>query len=101
MPRQQLEIEGTEAPKIKEIEIAAEAYVDVRDRRMKLTEKEIVAKTGLIQTVLEHQKELPANDKGERLYRYGDDMMVVLKPGKPGVRVKHWVDDSDGEEDED
>lgn len=99
MPKSQMEIPGTEAPKIKEIELAAESYVEARDKRMRLTEKEVTAKTNLIQTVLEHQKELPTNEKGERLYRYGDDMLVVLKPGKPGVKVKHWTEDEDENED--
>lgn len=95
----QQEIPGTERPKIKEIEIAADAYTDVRDRRMKLTEKEVAAREKLIAVVLEHKNKLVPNEKGEHIYRFGDDMAVVLKSGKTKVKVKHIAEP--GSEDDD
>jgi hypothetical protein len=97
MAKQQ-EIPGTESPKIKEIEVAAEAYVDVRDKRMRLTEKEVTAKTNLIQVVQDHAKELSADKDGRPCYRF-DDLIVILKPGKTNVKVRHF--DADPEEGDD
>lgn len=98
MPKQS-ELPGTERPVIKEIEEAAEAYVSVRDKRMTLTEKEIVAKTNLIQVVQKHAKELTPDGDGKRVYRY-DDLKVILEPGKPNVKVRA-VHDNPEEEEED
>ena len=91
-------IPGTEAPKIKAIELAAEKYVDVRDKRMALTEKECQAKQALIETVITHQDKLSVNADGERLYRF-DDLVVILKPGHANVKVRHATDDTDKDED--
>lgn len=99
MPKKQTELAGMEGPSIPEIEQAAEAYVKARDSRMRLTEKEITAKTKLIQVVLEHEKELSSNPDGEKIYRY-DDEMVILKPGKRNVKVKAVHEDEE-QEDED
>jgi len=96
---QTLELPGTEAPKIKAIENAAEKYCDVRDTRLDWTKKEVTAKTNLIEVVIANQEKLAVNDKGERLYRYGEDMLVILKPGKPGVKVKHMAADDDDDDD--
>lgn len=98
MPKQ-TEMPGMERPKILEIEEAAEKYVKVRDRRMKLTEEEIVAKANLLTTVQAHAKELPYDGENNRLYRF-DDLLVILKPGTPNVKVKH-ADADEGSEDDD
>jgi len=100
MAPKQMEIEGTGRLEIPELEDAATAYVAARDKRMAMTEKEVVAKVNLMQVVLAHEKELTKNEKGERVYRF-DDELVILKPGKANVKVKHAVDDEDEEEDED
>jgi hypothetical protein len=55
MARKQLEIAGTEAPKIAAVDTAAEAYVQARDKRMKLSEKEKIAKDALIAVMREHK----------------------------------------------
>lgn len=77
----QLVVPGTELKKIKEVDDAAEGYVDVRDRRMKLTKKEVEAKNALIAVMEKH-----------KLLVYRDDsasppMLVTLVPGKAGVKV--------------
>ena len=80
------EIPGTEAPKIKQIENAAAKYVDARDSRMKLTEKECAAKTNLIAVCQEHAEKMNVNADGDRVYRY-DDLLVVLTD-KLNVKVR-------------
>jgi hypothetical protein len=50
-------IPGTEPVSIKEIEDVAEAYVDVRDKRMNLTEDESEFKTKLIEVMKKHNLE--------------------------------------------
>lgn len=100
MPKNQMEIPGTERPKIKEIEVAAEDYVAIRDKRMALTEKECAAKLTLIETVKAHASELTKDLKGNRVYRY-DDQLVMLIPGSDNVKVKvdHGEDGDDEGED--
>jgi hypothetical protein len=100
MTSKQMDIPGTERPKIKEIEAAAEAYVDVRDKRMKLTEKEVTAQTALVAAVVAHTAELSLNSKGEFIYRYGDDEEVVLKQGKKKAKVRHVAAEDDADEDD-
>ena len=48
MAKKQGELAGMESPSYPEIDAAAEHYVEQRDKRMKLTEKEKVAKDVLI-----------------------------------------------------
>lgn len=97
MPKQP-ELPGAERTAIPEIDDAAAAYVSVRDKRMALTEKEITAKANLITVVIAHAKELAADGDGNRCYRF-DDQLVILKPGKPNVRVRHEAEDDDEDED--
>lgn len=66
MPKRQLEIPGTEAPSIPEVEDAAEAYVKARDSRMRLTEKEVAAKINLTQVLLAHEAELAPGENGTK-----------------------------------
>lgn len=100
MPKKQLEIPGTEPQSIPEIEEAAETYVKARDKRMRLTEQEVAAKVNLLQVLLTNQEKMSPGEDGTRVYRY-DDEIVILKPGKVGVKVKAVHDDDDSGEDED
>lgn len=99
MASKQTEIPGMEAPKIKEIEQAAEAYTSVRDKRMALTVKEVAAKMALIEVVQAHARELAVDDKGNSLYCF-DDQVVKMKPGKPNVTVRAAASDGDDDDDE-
>lgn len=76
-----------EKPSIPEIEDAAEHYRSVRDKRMKLTEQEITAKVNLLQVLLQHESELAPGEEGTKTYSY-DEEIVILQPGKAGVKVK-------------
>ncbi len=98
MTKKQTELEGMERVSIVEIDKAADHYVTVRDKRMKLTEQEVTAKTNLLQVVLEHESELSKNADGELVYRY-DSEIVIVKPGKANVKVKgaHEEDEEESE----
>lgn len=86
----EMEGEGVSQPRIKELDIAADKYVDVRDKRMAWTEKEVAARTDLVQKMLAHN---------QTVYRYGDHE-VVVKPGSPGVKVRNVDGTSTREEDD-
>jgi len=85
-----LEGEGVAAVRWKDIDAAADKYVDIRDERMKQTQKEVEARGKLIEKMREH---------GLSTYRYGDHE-VELKSGKDGVKVK-CIDGTETEEEED
>ncbi len=99
MARKQLEIPGTGQERIEELESAADQYIKVRDARMRMTEKEIAAKTNLLQVALSHEAELSPDADGNKIYKF-DDEMVILKPGKRNVKVKA-IHSEDDDEDED
>ncbi len=87
MGRRQTELAGIERKAIKEVNDSAEGYVDARDKRMKLTEKEHEAKEALISVMLKH-----------KLLVYRDDeanppLIVTLTPGKDNVKVSKAGDD--------
>lgn len=96
MAKTQKELAGMEAPEIKDIEEAADQYVTVRDKRMKLTTQEIAAKTALIQTVQKHAEDLSEDSEGNKVYRYGDE--IVILSDKLNVKVKKAGSDDDGDE---
>lgn len=92
MSKRQMEIAGTEKPKIPELEAAAEAYVAMRDKRMKLTEEEV-----------EKRDQLAGLMKKHNLTFYEDlnavpPLVVTLKVGEPKVKVKKL--DGSGEDDD-
>ena len=77
MPKDQMEIPGTERPKIAAIDNAAAAYVEARDKRMALTEKECAAKIKLIETMQKHADKLSRDSDDNLLYRYDDQLVTV------------------------
>lgn len=84
---EQLEVSGTERVKIKAIEDAASKYVDVRDKRMSLTEKEVAAKATLVDVMQRHADKLGEDGDGNRVYRFGDEMVILSD--KINVKVRH------------
>lgn len=83
--------DGVEGQKpIPEIDEAAEGYVALRDKRIKLLQNELSAKDALVKLM---------NDNKLNRYVY-DDHVVELMPGKAKLKVKE-VDSDDGEGDED
>jgi len=53
--KKQTELPGMERKTIREVNDAAEAYVDARDERMRLTEKEVERKQALISAMQKHE----------------------------------------------
>lgn len=84
---------GMERPSIKAIDNAAEEYVQIRDKRMKLTENEVAAKTKLMDVMEKNYDKLGIDGDGNRIYRY--DEMVVIFSDKKNVKVKHITSDPD------
>ena len=79
--------------KIDVIEVLADTYVDARDKRMKLTKKEVDAKTELVAALHEHAKEIGKHpDTGEIRYVYDGGekahRVIVLKPHEETLKVK-------------
>ena len=75
---------GVALPRFKDLDAATEEYVNVRNRRMALTEEEVAAKEALATLMHEH---------GLTVYRY-DDYKVVILPGKENIKVKNAADDT-------
>lgn len=84
-----MEGDGVVPLKIKAIDVAADKYVDIRDKRMEWTEKELAARSELVARMRENKL---------NVYRYGDHE-VVLKPGEDKVKVRN-VDGTETEEEE-
>jgi hypothetical protein len=96
MAPKQTELSGIEATRIKEIDQAALAYVEKRDKRMKLTEQECAAKLALIVVVQKHLQELGLNEHGDRVYRF--DELIVILGQKDTVKVKTAVEETNESE---
>ena len=80
-----IEGEGVAQKKIPAVTKAANRYVEVRDQRMSLTEKEVDAKAVLLNAM---------HENGLTIYRF-DDYIVHIKAGKENVKVKS-TDDVEG-----
>lgn len=83
-----IEGEGVAPKRIKEIDVAADNYVEVRDTRMTWTKKECDARDKAVALMQKH---------GLAAYQYGDHE-VKLKTGKLSVKVK--TIDAPGEKEE-
>lgn len=90
MAKKQFELPGVESPKNKAVEDAAEAYVDVRDKRMRLTGQEVEKREVLLDEM-----------RKARLKAYRYDETVVLLTAEEKVKVKKVKDADDGEGDDD
>lgn len=94
----QMRVPGTEKKTIKELDAAAEAYVEARDARMKKTEKEVEAKEALISVMKKHELTVYKDDDAD------PPLIVTLTPGKDKVKVTQAdgeTEDEDGEEEHD
>lgn len=90
MARKQMSIPGTERKQIKEVNDAAEHYVEQRDKRMGLTEKEHDAKEALIAVMKKHKIETYRDDD------VTPPLVVTLVPGKDQIKVteaEYYADD--------
>ena len=86
------ELPGTERKRIEEVETAAEAYVRVRDRRMKLSKSEKEAKDALIAVMRKHHLDVYKDTEAT-------PPLVVRVSQTDNVKVEAVAsdDDEDGE----
>jgi hypothetical protein len=92
MAKKQLAIRGTEPKTIKELDDAAEAYVDARDKRIERTEKETEAKEALIEVMKKHELSVYRDDTAS------PPLVVTLVPGKDNVKVSRAEDEEEAPE---
>lgn len=84
----QVRIPGTEGPSFPDIDRAAEEYVEIRDERMALTEREVDARGRVINAMKEH-----------KLHAYwSDDFIVELVDADARVKVRKDKEDKPGDE---
>lgn len=85
----ELEIKGkgVERVVIPEVEVHAQAYVNLRDERMELLEAEVAAKKSLREMMHANEEKIGKDKDGSMIYRFGDQM-IILRPGKEEVKVK-------------
>lgn len=89
----QITIPGTVQKAIAEIDKAAEAYVDIRDKRMKLTVKEVEAQATLVAAMQKHKLE------AYRCLSTDEPLDVTMvNVTKAKVRTKKDEDAAEGEE---
>lgn len=91
MTPKQGRLPGTEDPKIQEIHEAAEAYVDVRDKRIALSQKEGEVKKDLLAVLHKHKK---------KTYHFEDDdesldIEIVPEGEKLKVRRQKKVEEAE------
>jgi hypothetical protein len=84
---------GVAPLRIAELDKLAEAYCVERDKRLKLTPKEVAAKTKLSEAMHRHEAKLRQPD-GTMLYRY-DERRIILTSGKEKLRVEDVSDESE------
>lgn len=74
----QQQLPGTEDHRLEDLHSAAEAYVDVRDERMALTEKEVERRDEVRTLMLKHKK---------KVY-HCDGVEIKIIDGEPKIKVK-------------
>lgn len=88
--KKQLQIAGTETKAIKEVDSAAEAFVEARDERMALTEREVEAREALIAVMNKHKLDVYLDDDAT------PPLLVTLIQGEDKVKISKV---SEGDED--
>ncbi len=90
--RRQMSIPGAETKSIKEVDDAAEAYLEARNARQKKTDREVEAKEALITVMKKHELTVYTDNDAS------PPLIVTLSPGKDKVRVTEAEDDDGGDE---
>lgn len=73
-------IEGTEPPKIDEIEDVFAKYEETKEKRMKLLEKEKDQKAEVIEVLERHADDLPTDEDGYPFYKsYALEKTITLQ----------------------
>ncbi len=69
---------GVEVPSIKAIDNAASDYESEKEKRCKISPREIAAKGKLAELLHKHREKLPQNEDGHPFYRYeGRDYVLT------------------------
>jgi hypothetical protein len=76
---------GVERVALPQLDRLAEDYCKERDKRLKLTPKEVAAKGKLIDAMHAHADQIRRPD-GTLVYRY-DEKMITVTPGKEKLKV--------------
>jgi hypothetical protein len=87
--KRQLQIKGTERAEIAEVDTAAEAYVEARDERMKLTDRESDAKEALVSVMKKHKLDVYRDENST------PRLIVTLVPGNDKVKVTRAKDEEE------
>jgi hypothetical protein len=82
---------------IAEINDLADDYIKERDKRCRLTPREVAAKEKLIASIHKHADKIGRNAAGMIVYRY-DEQVITLAPGKEKLKIKDVSKDEDEEE---
>ncbi len=90
--KKQLKIPGTQPKEIKEVNAAAESYVDVRDERMALTERETEARDALVKVMKKHGLDVYVDEDA------APPLVVTIIAGEDKVKVRR-AEDSESLED--
>lgn len=88
MQKQQV-IPGTKSRAIREIDDAAEAYLDVRDKRQRMTEQEVEKRSALEGVMRRHKL---------REYRSDDAGLSVTLVGQEKAKVRRTTDEAEADE---
>lgn len=96
MAKAQMEIPGTERPKIAQIELAAEEFINFKDKHERIGEQLNEAKEKLIDVMHVHEEKLSVDADGNRCYKY-DDLILTLKSNE-NIKVKE-VKEREGDDD--
>lgn len=85
---------GVERVSILEVDTLIDRYVKARDVRMQHTQKEVEAKTKLINALRGYADKIGTDKEGTITYRH-DDLICTLKHGKDDLKVKTETDDNE------
>jgi hypothetical protein len=81
MAKRQTALPGMERKEIPEVNDAAEAYVEARDKRMALTEKEVEAKDALLTVMTKHKLQVYKDESAS------PPLVVTVLQGEAKVKV--------------
>jgi hypothetical protein len=94
MPKaEQTEIPGTETPRIKAIENAADRYNEAKEAFQQASDTVQKQKDKLLEVCQANVDDMPVNGEGDRVYKY-DGLLVVLSD-KANVKVKRAPEPDD------
>jgi hypothetical protein len=96
LQQKEIEMEGAGvAPlKIEALDRLAEIYVDLRDKRISMLQREIAAKEELIGELHQHEESIKHPD-GTLVYRY-NETVIRLTPGKEKLKVELIIEKDGG-----